>query len=86
MSCVRDKLEHGESGGVILDAKLTAHRSGLEPSTITVATGRLIVGQGRRIGFLGGLEVTDEADDWLWNDVAAFEAVTDPALEDGLEL
>ena len=35
---------------------------------------------------LGGVEVTEEADEWLWNDVAAYEMVSEPAAEDGLEL
>ena len=86
VSCSRDGLERGEHGGVILDAELHAHRSSPQAGSITVATGRLIVVPGDQIGFLGGVEVTEEADEWLWNEVAAFEMLPEISEEAGLEL
>ena len=72
---------------MIFDAELSAQRSSREAGSVTVATGRLIVGPVRRVGFLGGVEVTEEADGWLWNDVAALEMVPEAAVEDAaLEL
>lgn len=72
VSCTPGHMERNEDGEVLLDAKLTALRTGPVSSRITVANGRLVVGAERRIGFVGGIEVTEEADEWLWGEVEDF--------------